>query len=134
MITITRIRLFGPSDRRGFSLVEIMIAVLVLTIGMLGATALLLSIIDSNRFSDRLSTAVTLSRDRLEEVKRLGYNNADTAAGTEDYGSISNFSLYKRVTTVSSNTPAANMKTVNVTVYWDSDAHSVTLSTILAAY
>ncbi len=51
---------------------------------------------------------------------------------TENYGSIMKYTLYKRVTETDFDSPAANMKTITVTVFWDSDDHSVGVKTIPA--
>ena len=118
----------------GFTLIEILIATVIITIVSLGATTLTVGITRGNSFSKRLTTATTLAQDRLEDVKRLGYTNVGTAAVTQNYGTIANFSGYKRVVTVTNTTgtPADKMKTVNVTVYWDADQHSTQASTILS--
>jgi type IV pilus assembly protein PilV len=116
----------------GFTLIEILIATVIITIVSLGATTLSVGIMRGNSFSKRLTTATTLAQDRLENVKRLGYANVGTAAVTQNYGTIANFSGYKRVVTVTNDTPAAKMKTVNVIVYWDADQHSTQASTILS--
>jgi prepilin-type N-terminal cleavage/methylation domain-containing protein len=116
----------------GFTLIEILIATVIITIVSLGATTLSVGIMRGNSFSKRLTTATTLAQDRLEDVKRLGYANVGTAAVTQNYGTIANFSGYKRVVTVTNDTPAAKMKTVNVIVYWDADQHSTQASTILS--
>jgi type IV pilus assembly protein PilV len=116
----------------GFTLIEILIATVIITIVSLGATTLSVGIMRGNSFSKRLTTATTLAQDRLEDVKRLGYANVGTAAVTQNYGTIANFSGYKRVVTVTNDTPAAKMKTVNVIVYWDVDQHSTQASTILS--
>jgi prepilin-type N-terminal cleavage/methylation domain-containing protein len=118
-------------ERSGFTLIEILIATVIITIASLGAVSLTVGVIRGNSFSKRMTAATTLVQDRLEDVKRLGYSNAGTAAGTQNYGTIENFSGYKRVVFVS-NTPAAKMKTIDVTVFWDADKHSVKASTILA--
>ena len=119
-------------ETNGFTLIEILIATVIITIVSLGATSLTVGIMRGNSFSKRLTTAITLAQDRLEDVKRLGYTNVGTAAGTQNYGSIANFSGYKRVVTVTNDTPAVKMKTVNVTVSWDADKHSTQASTILS--
>jgi type IV pilus assembly protein PilV len=116
----------------GFTLIEILIATVIITIVSLGATTLSVGIMRGNSFSKRLTTATTLAQDRLEDVKRLGYANVGPAAVTQNYGTIANFSGYKRVVTVTNDTPAAKMKTVNVIVYWDADQHSTQASTILS--
>ena len=119
-------------EKNGFTLIEILIATVIITIASLGVATLTIGIIRGNSFSKRLTTATTLVQDRLEEVKRLGYSKAGTAAGTQDYGTIANFSGYKRETSVSNNIPAANMKTITVTVFWDAGKHSAKVSTILS--
>jgi prepilin-type N-terminal cleavage/methylation domain-containing protein len=116
----------------GFTLIEVMIGTVILTIVSLGLCALTVSTIRGNAFSRQLTTATTLAQDRIEQVKRLGYPNAHTVVGTEAYGTIANFPGFKRVTAVAANTPAANVKTIAVTVSWASDARSVTSQTMLA--
>jgi type IV pilus assembly protein PilV len=119
-------------NKKGFTLIEVLIATLVLAIGLLSLATLAGTVIRGNSFSNKMTTATTLAQDKMEEIKRLGYDNAGTAAGTENYGSIAGYSAYKRVTTVATGSPATGMKTVTVTVSWDADAHSVALKTILA--
>lgn len=121
-------------NNKGFTLLEILVAIIVLSIGLLGMAALTGGIISGNKFSKELSTATTLAQDEMEEIRRLGYSgtpSTDTDA-TEDYNSITNYPSYKRVTSTRVNNPAAGMKKATVTVFWDSDSHSVALQTILA--
>jgi len=114
----------------GFTLMEVLVAMLILTVGLLGMAGLITGIINSNKLSNRISTATVLAQDKMEEIRGVGYDNA--SGGTEEYNTISNCSLYKRVTDVTVDDPAAGMKKIVVTVYWDSDNHSVVLNTILA--
>jgi type IV pilus assembly protein PilV len=115
----------------GFTLIEILIATVIITIVSLGVTTLTVGIMHGNSFSKRLTTATTLVQDRLEDVKRRGYANVGTSV-IQNYGTIANFSGYKRVVTVTNDIPAANMKTVKVKVSWDADQHSTEASTILS--
>ena len=119
-------------ETSGFTLIEILIATVIITIVSLGATSLTVGIMRGNSFSKRLATATTLVQDQLEDVKRLGYTNVGTAVGIQNYGSIADFTGYKRVVTVTNDTPAAKMKTVNVTLFWDADNRSMQASTILS--
>lgn len=121
-------------NNKGFTLLEILVAILVLSIGLLGMAALTGGIIHNNKFSKELTTATILAQDQMEEIRRLGYSgtpSTDTDA-TEDYNSITNYPSYKRVTSTRVNNPAAGMKKATVIVCWDSDSHSVALQTILA--
>lgn len=122
-------------DNRGFTLLEILVAIVLLSIGLLAMASLTTGIMSGNLFSNQLTTATTLAQDKMEENRRLGYDGV--AALTESYGSITGYTEYERVTTVASiDNPAtgnpAGMYMVTVTVSWDSDDHSVALNTIVA--
>ncbi|MBC8200269.1 MAG: type IV pilus modification protein PilV [Desulfobacterales bacterium] len=116
----------------GFTLMEVLVAMLILSVGLLGMAALITGIINSNKLSNRISTATVLAQDKMEKIRGVGYDDAEDEDGTEDYNNISNYLLYKRITAVAAGDPAAGMKKITVTVYWDSDDHSVVLNTILA--
>ena len=116
----------------GFTLIEVLVAMVILSVGLLGTAALIIGIINSNKLSNRISTATVLAQDKMEKIRGVGYDDAEDEDGTEDYNIIPNYPLYKRITGVVAGNPAAGMKTITVTVFWDSGAHSVVLKTILA--
>ncbi len=120
-------------NKKGFTLLEILVAMTLLTTALLGMAGLTAALTQGNTFSNRLTVASTLAQDRLENLTNLGYGNtavADTTV-TEDYNSIPNFPWYKRITTTDVDNPTAGMKTLTVTVFWAADAHSVAPQTIL---
>ena len=121
-------------DNSGFTLIEVLVAMVILSVGLLGTAALITGIISSNKLSNRISTATTCAQDKMENIKGLGYSGmpASDTTTTEPYNSIANYFPYERVTITDVVNPAAGMKTVTVTVFWDSGAHSVELKTILA--
>jgi len=120
-------------NNNGFTLIEVLVAMVILSIGLLGTAALITGIIRGNKVSNRISTATTCAQDKMEEIKMLGYSGMPTSdtTTTESYNSITNYFLYKRVTCTNVDNPTADMKTVTVTVYWDSDNSSIELKTIL---
>ncbi len=115
-------------NNKGFSLIEILVAMVILSIGLLGTAALTTSIIRGNQVSNRISTATTCAQDKMEEIRRLGYSNA--VSETRAFLS-SPYDQYEREVTVVGGSPATGMKTVTVEVYWES-SNSVTLKTILS--
>jgi len=54
---------------RGFTLLEIVVAILILTIALLGLASLTSTIINGNFFNRTLTVATTLAKDKLEELK-----------------------------------------------------------------
>ena len=124
----------NSSTQKGFTLLEILVALTVLSIGLLGMAGLTTTIMHGNALSNKVTTATTLGQDRMEHFRRLGYSTTPTTdtTTTEDYNSIANYFSYKRVSFIDVDSPSAGMKTVTITVSWDSDAQSVALQTILA--
>lgn len=118
----------------GFTLLEIMVALTILSFGMLGTAALIGGIARGNMISKNITVATTLAEDKMEEVMRLGYPgmpSSDTTT-TEDYNTISNFPTCKRVTKTYIDNPMAKMKKIVVEVHWASGSQPVILTTFLA--
>jgi type IV pilus assembly protein PilV len=131
----------NSSTQEGFTLLEILVALTILSIGLLGMAGITTSIIHGNSLSNKVTTATTLGQDRMEHFRRLGYSTTPvcgTPPITEDYNSITNYPFYKRVSLITGvgtddcTVAPDGMKTVKITVYWDLGAKSVELQTILA--
>ncbi|MCG2831245.1 MAG: prepilin-type N-terminal cleavage/methylation domain-containing protein [Desulfobacteraceae bacterium] len=115
-------------NNSGFTLIEVLVAMVILSIGLLGTAALITGIIRGNQVSNRVTTATTLAQDKMEDIKRLGYSNTVS----ETRASLSSpYDQYEREVSVVVGSPATGMKTVTVEVYWDTNK-SVSLQTILS--
>jgi type IV pilus assembly protein PilV len=118
----------------GFTLLEVLIAMVILSIGLLSMAGLTTGIMRGNSFSNRMTTATMLAREKMESIRRLGYAGASTIdeTTTEDYSDITHYPSYKRITSLDVANPASGMKRLTVTVYWDGDVHWTSLATIMA--
>ena len=114
---------------KGFTLIEVMVAITLLSIGLLGMAGLTVGITRGNRLSSEVTTATALAQAKMEDIKRVGYSGATSSA--EDYNAISGYPLYKRDTVIDVDTPELGMKTVTITVSWDFDSSSIAVETIL---
>lgn len=65
--------------QKGFTLLEVMIAMVILSVGLLGMAALTASIVRTNSFSDDFTVAIALAQDKLEAIA-----NATWDSSTED--------------------------------------------------
>ncbi|MGH7164718.1 MAG: type IV pilus modification PilV family protein [Nitrospiraceae bacterium] len=108
-------------------------ALLILSVALLGLVALASTVIGANASSRTRTEALTLVQDKLEDMRRVGYNYVPVTSTTvtEPYGSLAGAPLYKRVTTVQPNTPALGLQTITVTVYWAADTRSLSSSVLL---
>jgi len=109
------------------------VAALVLSVGFFGMASVATSVMRGNTFSARVTTATTLAQEKIEEVRRLGYSDlSDTdAVDTEDYNTIRDYPLFKRIVSISVSHAADGLKMVTVTVCWDAGNHRVVLKTLV---
>ena len=64
-------------NQKGFTLIEVLIAMTVFAIGILGVAAMQLSAIKGNSFASGMTEATTLAQDKMEELIMIAYNNPD---------------------------------------------------------
>jgi type IV pilus assembly protein PilV len=119
----------------GFTLTEVLIAMVVLSIGLLGLSAMMIAASGSLAFGKKLTTATILAQETIEAIKNTPYTSVITANySPEDYQTIPGHAQFKRVVTISAG-PLHNAKTVLVTTSWQrqasSEPYSVTLRTII---
>jgi prepilin-type N-terminal cleavage/methylation domain-containing protein len=121
----------------GFTLLEVLIAIGILSIGLLGMATLTGSIIGYNRMAREITEATTLAQAKMEELKNEAWGNIQTetevnldAAGNDDPRGI-----YERVTEVEQQGSEQNpYKIVDVTVNWawKGKTRNIALKTIVA--
>lgn len=65
-------------DTDGFTLLEVLIALVVLSMGLLGTLGMIASSIQGNAFSQQVSIATGLASDKIEELKNITYTPLST--------------------------------------------------------
>jgi type IV pilus assembly protein PilV len=129
-------RLYIVRQSAGFTLSEVLIAMVVLCIGLLGLSAMTLAMGKSVTFSKQRTIATTLAQDAMEAVKQTRY--AQVVPGhypPETYNTIPGYPQFSRTVVVHTDSPLVDTKTVAVTTAWQSPGrgrpHTVTVTTVI---
>jgi type IV pilus assembly protein PilV len=114
----------------GFTLIEVMMTLVILSIGLIALASMQISAMRGNSFSRRMTTAASVAEQVLEQVKNTPYNNVQSQSSTQV--SASNMTFNSQVS-VTNNTPP-NAKTVQVTVTWSDrgKSHNLQLATVIS--
>jgi prepilin-type N-terminal cleavage/methylation domain-containing protein len=113
------------TNKEGFTIIEAMIAMLIIAVAFAGSISMMLGMLRANAFSARTTTAVSLAQEVVDDAMDTDYALVTAGSDTVD--------LFSRTWTV---TRSGSVKTINVNVTWPGidkagSAHQVTLSGML---
>ena len=115
-------------NENGFTLLDVILAVLIITLGLLAYGKFTGDVVDQNKHSKNVSVATLRAQEKLEDLKNLSVNSP-LATGN---GSDTVDTIFSRSWTIA-NGGAGNVATITVTVSWtDQTARTVTLSTLIS--
>ena len=116
-------------SEKGFSLLELVIALVILSVGLLGAAEMQVASVSGNAFSNNVAIATRLAQNKIEQLKKLPYSDAVLGAGDHDEGTLPETTIFSRSYNV--NDLSVEVKQIAVTVRWtDKVQHTITLSTM----
>jgi type IV pilus assembly protein PilV len=108
-----------PSGEKGFTLLEVIVAISILTFGLLAVASMQMTAIRGNYNASNITEATTVAQDRLEDLMGLLYSDPllDPGNGLSDPAPPSP-SGYTITYDVLNNNPMANTRLIAVTVKW----------------
>ncbi len=108
----------------GFTMIELLMALAVLSVALLGIGSMVYSVMGSTSVSKGMTVATTLMQDKMESLKNTVVSSLTTGNDTVQMGNVS----YLRQWTIS---PSANTRTITVSVNWDyRGPHHVSTTTL----
>jgi type IV pilus modification protein PilV len=118
------------ANTEGFTIIEVLVAMGIFTVAILGVAISATSVIKANQVSYSTTIATNLAQDKLEDLKA---NPASVASGSESSIPVSG-ETFSRTWTVTANSPVTGVTKIDVTVTWtDYTTHTVTLSSVVGS-
>lgn len=110
--------------QRGFTLIETLISLCILSVALLGMSSMVFSVIRATAQSKEATTATTLLQDKMENLKNTSISSLTSGNDSASLGNIT----YLRQWVIST---TGNLKTINITVNWTSrGTHDVSATTL----
>ena len=104
-------------EQNGFTLLEVIIALFIFSIGLLAVASMQMTAIKGNYFSGTLTEATNWAADQMETLMSLPYADIDSAA--EDDPDVSDpDDIYSITWSVADDDTTNNTKTITITVTW----------------
>ena len=121
----------GIFQSKGFTLTEVLIGLIILSVGILAITSAYITSTKGSYFSNNLAQATIFAQDKLECLKNLPYNDSDLSGGQHDEGILPGTVFSRQYFIVED--VGNSMKTITVIIDWaDQGNHSISFSTIRA--
>jgi prepilin-type N-terminal cleavage/methylation domain-containing protein len=139
-------------NNSGFSLVEVLIAALIIVAGLIAYVMTSGNVIGKNAQSKKESVAVTLAQDKMESIKNtaltVSLTDADALASPTESGGVwtanatgevvdvdgntgTTEAIYTRTWTITEDATLTNFYTASVSVLWDGN-QTISLDTLIS--
>jgi prepilin-type N-terminal cleavage/methylation domain-containing protein len=135
-------------EAQGFTLIEVMVAIVILMFGLLAVGSMQISAMRGNFMGGNTSIALSLASQKMEDVLNRDFNHADlndsvtgnngTLSSTTSVDHQENISedgaagaggFYRRIWNIADET-SPTRKSVVVIVTWDNNKHRVSIDSI----
>lgn len=118
---------FKRCNEKGFSLVEVLIAISIFSVGILAVALMLDTSIKYNSSARLMSEATEIAQYQMETLMNASYHDSDLDELSSPYGpnTIANYSVSW---TVQEDLPMSEMKTINLTVAWKARGENKSLT------
>ena len=116
-------------NQKGFSLIEVVLALIILAVGLLGIAGLQITSVQGNSFSTQVTQASILAQNKLENLRNLPYDDPKLTGGQPAEQITKSGIVFRIGYNVS--LVGNSMKKIITTVGWtDRTNHTISLSTI----
>jgi type IV pilus assembly protein PilV len=113
----------------GFTLIEILVALIILSVSLLALAGLMVTTTKNNSFGGHMTEAATFAQDKLEELRAIRWENISEGLNTDQQNGSTGIN-YTRDWNVATN---GVLKTITISINWqDRTNHSIRLTSVLS--
>jgi prepilin-type N-terminal cleavage/methylation domain-containing protein len=114
--------------QRGFTLIETMVSILVLTIGLVGTAALMSQSVNMGAHARYVSTAALLASEKMEDLSRFPTGDPNLNAGGSLGADIAGYSDSVQISSTNGNINESTTISGNTTLYTQQPDGTVTVT------
>jgi prepilin-type N-terminal cleavage/methylation domain-containing protein len=119
-------------SRAGFTMIEVMAAIGIFSVAVLGLAVGAITITKANKTSQFHTIATNMAQDKAEELKATSVAFVTSCSSSCETAPTSQGVTFTRKWVVTANSPSAGINKIDVTVSWtDYAAHSVTVTSAM---
>ena len=113
----------------GFTLIEILVALIILSVSLLALAGLMVTTTKNNSFGGRMTEAATFAQDKLEELRAIRWENISEGGSTDQKGGSTGINYTRNWNVATSGV----LKTITISINWqDRTNHSIKLTSVLS--
>ena len=129
----------NKGKQEGWTLIEVLVAIVILCVGLLAVGTMQISAIRGNFMGGNTSIALTLASQKMEDLLNRNYTDAALANGAHteqvsDSGVVAAGGFYRRDWTITDTVTGASnwptMKEITIIVSWEGNRHRVSISSM----
>lgn len=113
----------------GFTLIEILVALIILSVSLLALAGLMVTTTKNNSFGGHMTEAATFAQDKLEELRAIRWENISEGGSTDQKGGSTGINYTRNWNVATSGV----LKTITISINWqDRTNHSIRLTSVLS--
>lgn len=117
-------RIRNLKKENGFTLLEVIVSIAILTFGLLAVASMQITAIRGNDLAGRVTEASGWGQEKVEELSGLSYTDADLDPNGNPHTEQNPPAGYTITWNVTANNPVNNVKLIVVTVTWQDKGYT----------
>lgn len=112
-------------DKRGFTIVEFVVALVILLIGVLGVAGMLVTVMQANRSASNRTRADQLLSEKVEEFHSVSFTSIEDGSDQKVVGDV----VFDRSWTVTQDAPIDDVATIEIVTEWSERDQTMSVET-----